>query len=62
MRLGRYNTSSRVVSVNFFQTRSDDIIAVYMDIFNCLPVDDVIVISLSVNTLCQICYFAYFTA
>jgi len=62
MRLGRYNTSSRVVSVNFFQTRSDDIIAVYMDIFNCLPVDDVIVISQSVNTLCQICYFAYFTA
>ena len=48
----------------FFQTRSDDIIARCMDMFNCLPVADAIArrrsnfvlkFSTSDNSLCQIC-------
>ena len=62
--LGLYNMSSRVVSANFFQTRSDDVIADCMDNFNCLPVAEAISrrrrnfllkLSRSDNFLCHIC-------
>jgi len=64
LRLGHYSMSSRVVSVKFFR-RDPMILLLYVwNMFNCLPVADVIVrrrnnfllkFSQSFNTLCQLC-------